>query len=608
VFLLLSPRFLAHSMNNPKDIPFAALYIFCIYHIVMMLRELPGVKVWRGLLLAVGIGFSCDIRISGLLLIPYMFLFLGVWLLHSTVAAVREGQGMYDAVKGQAPLLVRSVAVFAAVAVLGYLAMIPLWPYMHTAPLFTPVKILMQQSAFVFDSYGLYMGRWWHRWEIPWHYIPVWFGITVPLFVHLGLATAPLLFLRRQRNGVAVLSALVLFTAVFPVAYVILMRSNVYDDGRHLLFIYPPLIVVCALALDRSISLLAGSRWRLPAVLLTAGLAAEPLTWSLRNHPEQGAYFNPLIGGTSGAFGRYDIDFWGNSMRAAVNWIHENVPPGTEENPVRVTMWYGSEMSVKYYLERKEGYRFLWAHRVSDHYDYSVMLQAYWKFNHALRDNWPPPGTVHQVMAGGAPLCAVMKNSYEAQREMVFGGATLGRLTEADLIRMSLMAFGQNDPQTAEAASRKAIALAPGSAAPYNNLCVALKQQDRLGEAAEACRAALAIDPSNSLAANNLREIERGGVNLPPAMDREVMTAEGLVNLSVSLYSSGRFEECIAMCEKALAMRPGYALAYNNICSANNRLGRWAEAAEACRKALEIDPGLQLARNNLRVAESRKSD
>ena len=53
------------------------------------------------------------------------------------------------------------------------------------------------------------------------------------------------------------------------------------------------------------------------AAALTIGLA-EPLVFQIRNHPNQTVYFSPIIGGPRGAFGRYDMDYWGNCILQAV--------------------------------------------------------------------------------------------------------------------------------------------------------------------------------------------------------------------------------------------------------------------------------------------------
>ena len=81
-------------------------------------------------------------------------------------------------------------------------------------------------------------------------------------------------------------------------------------------------------------------------------------------------------------------------------------------------------------------------------------------------------------------------------------------------------------------------------------------------------------------------------------------TADNYINLSLTQYQAKDFEGCIASCRKALELNPRSAIAYNNICSANNAMQNWKEAAIACEKALEIDSNFERARNNLNWALS----
>ena len=41
ILLFLSPRFLGHSFNNPKDIPFAAMFMVALYYIHKFILEYP---------------------------------------------------------------------------------------------------------------------------------------------------------------------------------------------------------------------------------------------------------------------------------------------------------------------------------------------------------------------------------------------------------------------------------------------------------------------------------------------------------------------------------------------------------------------------------------
>jgi hypothetical protein len=102
---------------------------------------------------------------------------------------------------------------------------------------------------------------------------------------------------------------------VLPVA-IVASGAVLYDGIRHLLFIIPPLVGLSAMGW---LSLLESrARWvRVTAVALLVGGVAEPVGFSLRNHPHQVVYFNPLLGGPRQATGRFELDYWGNCLYPA---------------------------------------------------------------------------------------------------------------------------------------------------------------------------------------------------------------------------------------------------------------------------------------------------
>ena len=85
-------------------------------------------------------------------------------------------------------------------------------------------------------------------------------------------------------------------------------------------------------------------------------------------------------------------------------------------------------------------------------------------------------------------------------------------------------------------------------------------------------------------------------------------SAENYIQLSLEYYYLEMYEECISSCYKSLDINPNMAVAYNNICSAYNRLGEYENAIEACNKALEIQVNYERAKNNLEFAKSMVSD
>ena len=68
--MFLSPFFLGHSMNNPKDIPFAATYIMAIYFILQLFDRLPTPSKKDYLWAILSIGATINVRVGGILLIP----------------------------------------------------------------------------------------------------------------------------------------------------------------------------------------------------------------------------------------------------------------------------------------------------------------------------------------------------------------------------------------------------------------------------------------------------------------------------------------------------------------------------------------------------------
>lgn len=94
---------------------------------------------------------------------------------------------------------------------------------------------------------------------------------------------------------------------------------------------------------------------------------------------------------------------------------------------------------------------------------------------------------------------------------------------------------------------------------------------------------------------------------MPPTQPNVTkMTAEELLNLSLTYYNAGDYKKCIEMSDLALKLKPDYAEAYNNICAAYNQLKQWDKAIAAGKKAVALKPDFQLAKNNLNWAQSNK--
>ena len=70
-------------------------------------------------------------------------------------------------------------------------------------------------------------------------------------------------------------------------------------------------------------------------------------------------------------------------------------------------------------------------------------------------------------------------------------------------------------------------------------------------------------------------------------------------------HNNKQYKECINACNKALQIKPDYALAYNNICSAYIQMQQWQKAIDAGEKGLKLDPKNQMVIGNLNYAKNQ---
>jgi hypothetical protein len=101
----------------------------------------------------------------------------------------------------------------------------------------------------------------------------------------------------------------------------LLLRLPVlYDEERHILFLYPPLLVLAALGLDR---LKERYKHLLSALIVAASLASYA-RWGRYSY----VYKSPLIGSSSSE--QFMGDYWGLCVPLAVRALNGRVPPGTD--------------------------------------------------------------------------------------------------------------------------------------------------------------------------------------------------------------------------------------------------------------------------------------
>jgi len=144
----------------------------------------------------------------------------------------------------------------------------------------------------------------------------------------------------------------------------------------------------------------------------------------------------------------------------------------------------------------------------------------------------------------------------------------------------------------------EAVKLGPGDPEPQANLGYAYYMKGDLERAKHHLEKATAIDPDHVLARETL-----GNIYLK--RDEKAMM---LNRMGEELGKAGKMEDALALFQKAVAIDPSYAEAYNNIGYVYYLTGENEKAKEYFNKAIEADPGFEKARKNLEVLSEQYAD
>lgn len=328
VLLATTPVYWGHMFNNPKDLPFAVGYVWALDALCDVVSKMPRVPRRAWIRFAVLAGLAMGVRIAGILLLVY----LGAVVIGLAWLRMRAAGG--DLRAGLATL--RRLGVPAMWAMLGaWLVMLSTWPWALLDPIRRPWIALGNMSRYGGHRRVMpFAGEKMLTTEPRWDYLPHYFGLTLPLLllalVALGLALVVWAWWRHrarvtlaQRNLTLVLGAAILA----PPCYAIVMRSVVYDGLRHFLFVVPMLVVVAAIAAV-SLPRVRPSSARAIAIASVVGAGAcigRQIAAMRALHPHQYIYFNELIGGLPGAYGKYDTDYYGNSYKEGFAALAEHL-------------------------------------------------------------------------------------------------------------------------------------------------------------------------------------------------------------------------------------------------------------------------------------------
>ncbi|MDP6037963.1 MAG: tetratricopeptide repeat protein [Candidatus Latescibacteria bacterium] len=195
--------------------------------------------------------------------------------------------------------------------------------------------------------------------------------------------------------------------------YLTLSGTPLYNGIRHVLFTLPLLVILSALGFSFLLAMLNG-QMRLIGQGILIVLLSFTFWHMIGLHPHQYTFFNQLFaGGIKKASQNYETDYWDNSYKEAVDWLHSE--SHLDEKKRRI---FSASSSTRFLLDfdRFELVSHPWA---ADFYLVSTALD---------RHRVVPGDVLHVVRANEVPLLYVLRPNALRRNDSLFVGESIHRL------------------------------------------------------------------------------------------------------------------------------------------------------------------------------------
>lgn len=348
VSLALYPLFFAEQHFNVKDIPEAAFYSMTL---ITFYEAIINKSTKWLLLSSILFGLALSTKFN-IMFAPLIMLIWLVTYIFFNKLNIRKFFKLLPAVILY-PLIVFAVFTF-------------LWPAIWTSPIKGFLDSLFYYKDMGISSY--FDSRFISVFNLN-TYPFQWIIFTTPLII-LFLSFFGIIYVfakgRTEKNKTSIL---ILFWLLIPIMRVTMPGTSIYGGIRQIMEYIPAMAILAGIGANYIVSLLYYFIVRIKkrikiieqlnnrAIQLSLQvlilLSFLPITLKLISvHPNEGVYFNPLIGGLKGAKEK-DIPYWGESLgnpyRQGISWINKNA-----EKNAKLVISYGMGSNIPSVLIRND--------------------------------------------------------------------------------------------------------------------------------------------------------------------------------------------------------------------------------------------------------------
>tara|TARA_B100000886_G_scaffold270772_1_gene194739 strand:- start:1133 stop:2269 length:1137 start_codon:yes stop_codon:yes gene_type:complete len=288
---------------------------FCLYSFYFCSKTLNNPTTVNIIFFSLFSALATSVRILGIL---FIFLFITF-----IIFSILEKKGSLKRNLKLILLHIFSYSIF----------LYALWPFLWDAPLQNIVIAFKSFSNYEWGGSVLYFGKFIQAISLPWHYVPVWIYITLPIIVFLFFLIGFLYILRKfikgflnlsdrnslWRENLELIDFFLLSFFLVTIFAINIFNSTLYGGWRHLYFLYPLIIYFLAhgISLFLNFKIYKIIRYLISIILIFAVINNVYIL--IKFHPYQNVFFNITLEKKANLL--FPIDYWGLSNADALKYI-----------------------------------------------------------------------------------------------------------------------------------------------------------------------------------------------------------------------------------------------------------------------------------------------
>ena len=320
LFLMLSPRFIAHAHYNPRDIPVAIGLIIIMY---FLYRGFKFRSLKQIILAGVAFGITLGIRMDSLIILPIFLLAYCSYLLFSLKITERADRNK---------ILIDDVRYIFWLFLVSLSVLFIVWPSLWSNPslIFGAIGQFLNHA---WHGRVLYLGQIYVSTELPWHYSLVFLVFTNSIVILVLFIFGVWHIFKKIKSKDSILEySLLAFWTGIPVIIASFPNAPRYDGMRHLLLVVPAIMIVASLGFnylfDKFVKCFKPKTYSPILSIILIWLIIEFAII----YPFGDSYFNELVRlfGSPSLEKKLEIEYWGASYRQGMGWLNKNARPNSK--------------------------------------------------------------------------------------------------------------------------------------------------------------------------------------------------------------------------------------------------------------------------------------